>query len=130
MGALSVRKRRTDSRSISWSASNSKSTAAPRELADTNVRKLPCAAMRLQYAPEDEAFRSEFIAWLEANQPSDEQFRAPKQSSTHMVQWARDWQLALFEAGWLVPGWPTELGGRNATATQQMIYFEEVSRSG
>ena len=27
-----------------------------------------------------------------------------------------------------MPGWPPELGGRNATPTQQMIYFEEMSR--
>ncbi len=26
-----------------------------------------------------------------------------------------------------MPGWPPELGGRNATPTQQMIYFEEMS---
>jgi alkylation response protein AidB-like acyl-CoA dehydrogenase len=45
-----------------------------------------------------------------------------------MPQWARDWQRLLFDSGWLVPGWPPELGGRNATPTQQMIYFEEMSR--
>ena len=43
-----------------------------------------------------------------------------------MPEWAREWQRALFDAGWLVPGWPPELGGRNATPTQQMIYFEEI----
>jgi alkylation response protein AidB-like acyl-CoA dehydrogenase len=84
--------------------------------------------MRLQYAPEDEAFRAELVAWLEAHAPSTDRLKEPKQSSAHMPQWARDWQLALFENGWLVPGWPPELGGRDATATQQMIYFEEMSR--
>jgi alkylation response protein AidB-like acyl-CoA dehydrogenase len=34
----------------------------------------------------------------------------------------------LFDAGWLVPGWPPELGGRNATPVQQMVYFEELAR--
>jgi len=38
--------------------------------------------------------------------------------------------LTLFDAGWLVPGWPPELGGRNATPAQQMIYFEEFTRRG
>jgi alkylation response protein AidB-like acyl-CoA dehydrogenase len=84
--------------------------------------------MRLQYAPEDEAFRAELIAWLEEHQPSDEQFRVPKRSSADMPEWARAWQREQFDAGWLVPGWPPELGGRNATATQQMIYFEEISQ--
>ena len=77
--------------------------------------------MRLRYEPEDEAFRAELDAWLDEHQPSDERIREPKQSSAHMPQWARDWQRLLFDAGWLVPGWPPELGGRNATPTQQMI---------
>jgi len=83
--------------------------------------------MRLRYAPEDEAFRAELDAWLDDHQPSDDRIREPKQSSAHMPEWARAWQRALFDAGWLVPGWPPELGGRNATPTQQMIYFEEMS---
>ena len=83
--------------------------------------------MRLQYSPEDEAFRAELDAWLDEHQPSEQRFREPKQSSAHMPEWARSWQRTLFDAGWLVPGWPPELGGRNATPTQQMIYFEEMS---
>ena len=27
-----------------------------------------------------------------------------------------------------MPGWPAELGGRDASPVQQMIYFEEMSR--
>jgi len=84
--------------------------------------------MRLQYAPEDEAFRAELVAWLEANAPREEMLSEPKQSSAHMPQWARAWQRLMFDEGWLVPGWPPELGGRNASPTQQMIYFEEMSR--
>ncbi len=84
--------------------------------------------MRLQYAPEDEAFRAELDAWLDEHQPSAGRWDEPKLSSAHMPEWARAWQRALFDAGWLVPGWPPELGGRNATPTQQMIYFEEINR--
>jgi len=84
--------------------------------------------MHLQYAPEDEAFRAELVSWLTEHQPSVDQFREPKRSSAHMPEWARAWQRALFDAGWLVPGWPPALGGRNASPTQQMIYFEEISR--
>jgi alkylation response protein AidB-like acyl-CoA dehydrogenase len=83
--------------------------------------------MHLQYSPEDEAFRAELDAWLDTHQPSEARLREPKQSSAHMPPWAREWQRTLFDAGWLVPGWPPELGGRNATPTQQMIYFEEIS---
>lgn len=87
------------------------------------------AAVRLNYSDQDEAFRAEFIAWIQANQPAEAEVAAnPKLSSAHMPDWARVWQRRLFDDGWLVPGWPPELGGRNATAVQQMIYFEELSR--
>jgi alkylation response protein AidB-like acyl-CoA dehydrogenase len=84
--------------------------------------------MRLQYDAADEAFRAELDEWLEANCPPREVLSQPKESSAHLPDWARAWQQTLFDGGWLVPGWPPELGGRNATATQQMIYFEEMSR--
>jgi alkylation response protein AidB-like acyl-CoA dehydrogenase len=83
--------------------------------------------MRLQYAPEEERFRAELVAWLEANAPGDESRRERKQSSAHMPEWSRAWQRKLFDSGWLVPGWPPELGGRNASPTEQMIYFEEMN---
>ena len=84
--------------------------------------------MRLQYAPAEERFRAELVEWLEANSPGEAARKEPKQSSAHMPVWARAWQRTLFDNGWLVPGWPPELGGRNASATEQMIYFEEMSR--
>ncbi len=52
----------------------------------------------------------------------------PKRSSADLPPWARAWQRTLFDAGWLVPGWPPELGGRDASPVEQMIYFEEMSR--
>ena len=84
--------------------------------------------MRLQYGEAEEAFRAELVAWLEANLPPREVLDQPKQSSADLPDWAREWQRTLFDAGWLVPGWPPELGGRNANPMQQMIYFEEMSR--
>jgi alkylation response protein AidB-like acyl-CoA dehydrogenase len=83
--------------------------------------------VRLQYGEAEEAFRAELIGWMEANLPSREVLSRPKRSSADLPEWARDWQRKLFDAGWLVPGWPPELGGRNATPVQQMIYFEEMS---
>jgi alkylation response protein AidB-like acyl-CoA dehydrogenase len=83
--------------------------------------------VRLRYADEDEAFRRELRAWLEANDPPSAALLDTRRSSADMPDWARTWQRKLFDAGWLVPGWPPELGGRNATPVQQMIYFEELS---
>ena len=84
--------------------------------------------MRLRYDEADEAFRAEFVRWLETNAPTAEDLKTAKLSSAHLPDWARAWQRRLFDAGWLVPGWPAELGGRNATPTQQMIYFEELTK--
>ncbi len=84
--------------------------------------------MRLRYSDEAEAFRSDLDHWLDANAPSEEERREPKLSSAHLPGWARAWQRRLFDSGWLVPGWPPELGGRNASALEQMIYFEEVAK--
>src|SRR3982074_1549145 len=84
--------------------------------------------MRLRFGDSEEAFRAEFVAWVEANVPPPDALHQQKLSSAHLTDIARDWQRRLFDAGWLVPGWPPELGGRNATPTEQMIYFEEIAR--
>jgi alkylation response protein AidB-like acyl-CoA dehydrogenase len=87
--------------------------------------------MRLSFSDEDEAFRTELLEWLAQNPPPFDEMRAdPSQSSADLRPWARRWQRTLFDNGYLVPGWPPELGGRNATAAQQMIYFEEFKRRG
>ncbi len=33
----------------------------------------------------------------------------------------------MYEDGWLVPGWPPELGGRNATPEETMAYYEIIT---
>ncbi|MSO38679.1 MAG: acyl-CoA dehydrogenase [Acidimicrobiia bacterium] len=84
--------------------------------------------MRLRYGAKEEDFRADLVQWLEANAPTSDVLMQPKLSSAHLSDWSRKWQRTLFDAGWLVPGWPSELGGRNATPVEQMIYFEELSR--
>jgi alkylation response protein AidB-like acyl-CoA dehydrogenase len=84
--------------------------------------------VRLRYGEAEEAFRAELIAWLEEHVPPPDVLARPKLSSANLTDWSRAWQRSLFDAGWLVPGWPPELGGRNATASEQMIYYEEMKR--
>jgi len=84
--------------------------------------------MKLHYDEDTEEFRTQLIEWLEANLPRSDEMAQPVESSAHMPPWARAWQRRMFDAGWLVPGWPPELGGRNATPLQQMVYFEEIAR--
>jgi alkylation response protein AidB-like acyl-CoA dehydrogenase len=87
--------------------------------------------MRLHFSDEDEAFRAELVEWLEQNPPPTEEEKAdPFRSSADLKPWAVRWQRTLFDNGYLVPGWPPELGGRNASAAQQMIYFDEITRRG
>ena len=85
--------------------------------------------MRLHFSDEDEAFRAELLEWLEQNPPPFEDERnEPRRSSADHRPWAKRWQQTLFDAGYLVPGWPPELGGRNASPAQQMIYFDEFTK--
>jgi alkylation response protein AidB-like acyl-CoA dehydrogenase len=84
--------------------------------------------MKLRYDDVDEAFRDELVGWLATNAPTSEELHSGKRSSSDLPEWARKWQRRLFDAGYLVPGWPPELGGRNAKPTQQMIYFEELAQ--
>jgi len=79
-------------------------------------------------APEDEAFRDELRAWLDEHlPPADAVAKEFRRSSAHLPEWARAFQRAMFEAGYLVPGWPPELGGRNCTPVQTLIYLETLA---
>jgi alkylation response protein AidB-like acyl-CoA dehydrogenase len=86
--------------------------------------------VQLHYDEDTEAFRTELRGWMEEHLPTPAERRERVVSSAHIPEWARRWQRALFDAGWLVPGWPPEYGGRNATPLQQMVYFEELARIG
>ncbi|HWE56878.1 MAG TPA: acyl-CoA dehydrogenase family protein [Acidimicrobiales bacterium] len=87
--------------------------------------------MKLSFDETVEEFRAEFIAWLADNRPTAEEMEAdPAMSSGHAPGWARRWTRRMFDAGWLVPGWPPERGGRDATPTQQLVYLEEMARAG
>jgi alkylation response protein AidB-like acyl-CoA dehydrogenase len=87
--------------------------------------------VKLNFDPSVEEFRREFVSWLAENRPSEEEMAAdPAMSSGHSPAWAGRWTRRMFDAGWLVPGWPPERGGRNATPTQQLVYLEEMARAG
>ncbi len=75
-----------------------------------------------------EAFRAEFVAFLDEHLPAEAgAFERPR-SSSHVPEWARRWQRLLFDSGWLLPGNPPEFGGRNATLLQQYVHLEELGR--
>src|SRR5437868_14092303 len=87
--------------------------------------------MSLAWGPEEEAFRAELAAFLDAHTPKEAvglDFGASDEPG--IPQWARDWQAKLFDNGWMVPGYPPELGGRNATPVQTLVYQEEMASRG
>ncbi|UDY35042.1 acyl-CoA dehydrogenase family protein [Dermatobacter hominis] len=86
--------------------------------------------MRLRFDDAVEAFRAELLEWLAANRPDPEEMAAePSLSTGHAPGWARRWTRAMFDAGWLVPGWPPELGGRGASPIETLVYLEELARA-
>ena len=84
--------------------------------------------MQLTFDADVEAFRAEFVAFLDQNLPAEAEALDRSLSSSHVPDWARRWQRLMFDNGWLVPGNPPEFGGRNATILQQYAYQLELSR--
>ena len=86
--------------------------------------------MKLRFDDSAEAFRLEFREWLAANRPSPADMAAePSLSTGHAPKWSREFTRRMFDAGWLVPGWPPERGGRNAGAVETIIYMEELFKA-
>jgi alkylation response protein AidB-like acyl-CoA dehydrogenase len=84
--------------------------------------------MQLTFDADVEAFRAEFVAFLDEHVPDEAETAQRSQSSSDVPPWARRWQRLLFDHGWLLPGNPPEFGGRNATVLQQYVHAEELSR--
>jgi alkylation response protein AidB-like acyl-CoA dehydrogenase len=78
----------------------------------------------LTLSPEEEAFRDELRGWLGDNHPGRE-----PEGDEAAFQFRRDWQKALYEAGWAGVAWPREYGGRGATLVEQAIFNEEMVRA-
>src|SRR5579863_3523033 len=85
--------------------------------------------MDFNYNAEDEAFRAEVRAWLEANQQYAPSARSPLDDGG-AEEWAARvrWHKRLGEGGWVAVHWPKEYGGRGATVMQRLIFREELAR--
>src|SRR5882724_8460492 len=88
--------------------------------------------MQLAWGPKEEAFRAEVATFLDRHAPPEAY--APRESdgggAEGIPDWARQWQRTLFDAGWLIPAYPPELGGRNASPLESLIYMEEIAKRG
>ncbi|MGI9592758.1 MAG: acyl-CoA dehydrogenase family protein, partial [Myxococcota bacterium] len=85
--------------------------------------------MDLRYSESDEKFRSELRAWLKeavpahGTPPAQDEWEARREYDT-------SWQRKLFDAGYAGINWPKAYGGRDATLTEQLVYYEEIARAG
>lgn len=89
--------------------------------------------MDLHFSAEDEEFRREFRAWIDAELAGDfarVKGRGGPGDEHSLFEERREWERRLGEAGWSCVGWPREHGGRGLSFTQQVIYFEEYARAG
>ena len=90
--------------------------------------------MQLSFGPETEAFRDELIAFLDEHAPTEARHGFDYADANEdpdgdiVPEWSRRWQATLFDHGWMIPGYPPELGGRNATPLQTLVYLEEMAR--
>jgi alkylation response protein AidB-like acyl-CoA dehydrogenase len=83
------------------------------------------------FPPEAEAFRAELRAWLDANL-SDEDRRASfrgRGGASYDIDAARRWGQKLYDAGYACIAWPSAYGGRDASAIDQIVYEEEMTRA-
>jgi alkylation response protein AidB-like acyl-CoA dehydrogenase len=86
--------------------------------------------MKLDWSAADEAFRAELVAFIDEYAPTEAKAGRDftEGGGFEIPRWAREWQAALFDHGWMIPAYPPELGGRNATPIQTLIYMEELAK--
>ncbi|HVW81819.1 MAG TPA: acyl-CoA dehydrogenase family protein [Mycobacteriales bacterium] len=86
--------------------------------------------MDFAYTPEDEAFRSELREWLDKALAAFEEREIPDVvGQNKLYEKRKAWQKVMAEGGWAAINWPKELGGREATLMQNVIYSQEMAKS-
>ena len=85
--------------------------------------------MKLQFSPEEDAFRLEVRAFVTTHLPADIRRKVElglRLEHADYVTWIR-----ILEArGWLTPGWPVEHGGPGWSHVQRYIFDEETLLGG
>jgi len=83
--------------------------------------------MDLAFTPEQDAFRAEARAWLEANVPAEP---LPSFDTREGFDAHRAWERRMHADGWAVVSWPRAYGGRGASLLEWLIFEEEYWRAG
>jgi alkylation response protein AidB-like acyl-CoA dehydrogenase len=85
--------------------------------------------MDLTFSPEEQRFRDEVRAFLDASLPAAmrhkvlEGLHVPPEDTV-------EWQRILFRRGWGGPSWATEFGGTGWDPVRQFIFEEECAAAG
>jgi alkylation response protein AidB-like acyl-CoA dehydrogenase len=75
-------------------------------------------------------FRDELRAWLAANPPRADEIGGYGQSVEERFAASRRWQKRVYEGGWVGVAWPKDYGGRGASLEEEVIFIEEMARTG
>jgi alkylation response protein AidB-like acyl-CoA dehydrogenase len=86
--------------------------------------------MDLNLNPRETGFRDELSAWLKANVPSDWETHRLRDTMEDRFKFLRAWQKRVYDAGWAGVAWPKEYGGRGAGLMEQVIFTQEMAKSG
>ncbi|MDB5563964.1 MAG: Acyl-CoA dehydrogenase-like [Tardiphaga sp.] len=88
--------------------------------------------MNFDDTPQEAAFRAEAKAWIAANAPKQYEDELKKASlgriqlrSANILEVAKAWQKKKADAGWAVPHWPKDYGGRRASPIERVIWQQE-----
>ena len=76
--------------------------------------------------------RQDVAAWLEEHRPADPGFLLPQSfmevGSDQQLNFLRDWQNKVYEAGYLGMAWPAEYGGGGKPQSHQDVVNQEMAR--
>ncbi len=85
--------------------------------------------MDLNYTPEEESFRAEVRAFLQAELPADIRDRMRSGGRVRKDDILR-WQKILYRRGWGAGMWPERFGGAGWSVVEQHIFEEEGAAAG
>jgi acyl-CoA dehydrogenase len=88
--------------------------------------------MNFDDTPQEAAFRATAREWIAANAPhqyADDLRKASlgrvQLNGANILEVAKAWQKKKADAGWAVPHWPKDYGGRGATPIERVIWQQE-----
>jgi alkylation response protein AidB-like acyl-CoA dehydrogenase len=84
------------------------------------------------FSKEDENFRTEIAEWLATNLSGEfasVKGRGGPGDEHALFEERHAWERKLGADGWIGVGWPKEVGGRDLSLNQQVIFYEEYARA-